>query len=194
MHRLMAGQLRKVVEGDRRATAWLYDTFAPQLFRRLRQRYGAPYDLDPEELLHDAFVYFLQDGARVVARFIERYPEGSASELRRYLWDYACGLASNELRKRKTRRVGLQAAPPPPSVNDPEGRRIDRDTIRRLERCLRSRRSRLYVYYKMRFIDGLTPNEISQATGWSRRVTYRVRQQLNEAVARCAEDLEIYAR
>lgn len=184
--------MRRVLGGERQARAWLYDTFAPRLYRRLRQRYGQPYELDAEELLQDAFVYFLQDDCRVLQRFLDRYPEGGRAELARYLWDQACGVASNQLRNRRTRRAALRSAQSAKPVHqDPEARRIDRDTIRRLEACLRGRRERLFLYYKLRFVDGLTPDEIARVTGWSRRVTYRLRQQLNEAIEQCAEDLGV---
>lgn len=192
MDRRIADRLREVVGGDRRAKAWFYDTFAPQLFRRLRQRYGIPLDLDPEELLQDAFLYFLQDDARVLARFVDRFPGSGADELARYLWDLACGVASNRLRRRRNRRAAMRAAPQHIAIaKDPEGRRIDQDTIRRLEECIRGHRDRVFLYYKLRFVDGLTPEEIARTTGWSRRVTYRLRQQLNEAISECAQRLGI---
>jgi len=191
MSDLFAGRLRRVVEGDRLAQEWLYDECAPKLFRRLRLRYEISYDLDAEELLQDAFVYFLKDEARVVSRFLDRFPRGGQPELDRYFWDLACGLASNQLRNRKTRRAAMKEVRKVEPFDDPETRRVDRDTVRRLEECLRGKRQRIYLYYKFRFVDGMTPEEISQALGWTKRVTYRVRQQLNEALAECTRSLGI---
>jgi len=186
-----ADRLRRVVAGDRAAQAWLYDNTAPRLYRRLRLRYENAYDLDAEELLQDSFVYFLKDHARVVSRFLERFPAGDQEELDRYLWDLACGLASNRMRNRKTRRAAMKAVREVESFDDPETRRIDRDTVRRLEECLRGKRERVFLYYKLRFVDGFSPSEIAQATGWSKRTTYRVRQHLNDAIQDCIQGLEL---
>ena len=65
------------------------------------------------------------------------------------------------------------------------------DLLKQLDRCLRAQRARIYLYYRLRYYEGLTPEEIARATGWSRKATYKLRQALNEAVRTCARELGI---
>lgn len=188
------GRLAEVVAGDRAAREWLYDEFAPRLFRRLRARYGGRGGLDPEELLHDAYISFFQNESRVLGRFLERQAsEGcSSARLEAYLWGLACGIASN--RRRSIRRHGE-----PESLEDRqlreeragESAHVDRDTLQRLGGCLKKAGSRVYLYYKLRFVEGRSPEEIAGATGWSRKATYKLKLALNGAVERCARLLRI---
>ena len=62
-------QLARIFAGERRGAAWLYDTFAPRLHRRLRGRYGYPGGLETDDLLHDAFVFYFQHRAKVLRDF-----------------------------------------------------------------------------------------------------------------------------
>ena len=187
-------RLERLVEGEAEARAWLYDTFAPRLFRRLRARYGGQRGIDPEELLHDAFISYFQHDARVLARFVDQTPSSERSEARLegYLWGLACGIASN--RRRSLRRQGesteFDEQGGTASV-DAEGRTIERDTLQRLAGCLKRAGSRIYLYYKLRFVEGRTPEEIATATGWSRKATYKLKLSLNAAVERCARLLRI---
>lgn len=185
-------RLRELLAGDRNAAAWLYDTFAPGLYRRLRQRYERPGGPDPGDLLHDAFVLFLQREGKVLRDFVERHPDddGAAVALERRLWDLACGVAANRRRAAWVRRV---FALPVLAAIDPgagaERGAVARDSLARLDDCLRENPERVYLYYKLRFFDGLTPEEIAGATGWSRKATYKLKDVLNQAVRRCVERL-----
>jgi len=185
----VSDHLRRIASGDADASAWLYDAFAGRLHRRLRFRYSA-LGLDPDELLHDAYLFFLQHDARVLTAFLDRVPEEerTPARLETHLWDLACGVASNHLRSRRARpgaRVSLgddaEATSP-----DPEEASIHRDLWGRFERCLRARGARLHLYYKLRFVEGLTPEEIVSVTGWSSKATYKLRTALIEGARECA--------
>ena len=192
-------RLRDVVAGESEAAGWLYDTFAPRLHRRLRQRYG-PLGLDPDDLLQDAFAYFFRDDRKVLRDFLDRSPavgpEAARRALERHLWDLACGVASNARRTAWRRRV----VPLTGTVGEgPDGSRgaerstLARDTLRHLEACLREGNPRVVLYYALRFRDGLSPAEVSRVTGWSPKSTYKLRQSLQEAVRRCADRLGLEA-
>lgn len=183
--------LERVVAGDTQAKGWLYDSYATRLYRRLRRRY-AERGIDAEEVLQDAFVLFFQHDSRVLARFLERSSpaERTSSRFEEYLWDVACGIASNRRRSaRRHRDLSLADADSRPDPFDTERQHVDRDVLRRLAACLARSGSRVYLYYKLRFVDGLTPDEIARVTGWSRRATYKLRLVLLHAVDRCAEHL-----
>ena len=185
-------QIRRVVNGDRDAAAWLYDTFAPRLYRRLNARYG-PSGLDAEELLHDAYVVFLQHDGRVLKRMLERHDTTLLDEqaVHTFLWDQACGVASN--RRRSQRRAGPANAAQLDAVPDDRSSRrtLSADLLERLDQCLARKNARVYLYFKLRYVDGLTPDEIARATGWSKKATYKLRQAFNAALADCAARLEI---
>ncbi|MEM7588224.1 MAG: hypothetical protein AAF560_32850, partial [Acidobacteriota bacterium] len=67
---------------------------------------------------------------------------------------------------------------------------VDRESLARLERCISdSVRAEIYLYYKLRFWEGLTPAEISRVLGQPRKTVYRFRDALNEVVKQCAERL-----
>lgn len=190
MSEALRDQIQRVVDGDSDATARLYDRFAPRLFRRLRARYG-PSGLDPEELLHDAFVLFLQHDARVLRRLAERHDDTSLDEqtVHTYLWDQACGIASN--RRRSQRRAGVVSVGGSDLVaDDTDSRRtLTADLLERLDDCLSRKSPRVYLYFKLRFVDGLSPDEVAQATGWSKKATYKLRQRFNDALSDCASRL-----
>lgn len=190
----VGSQVRALVDGDPNAAAWLYDTFADTLYRRLRHRYGYPGGLETDDLLHDAFVFYFQREAKILADFLERTPpaERTRAVLARYLWDLACGVASNRRRSSALRiTVPIDELRTPAADGDLELRSIDRDLLRRLDECLSSDNARVYLYFKLRYRDGLEPQQIVTTTGWSRKATYKLRQALNDAVARCAELLGI---
>jgi len=188
----MERRLRSLVDGESAAAAWLYDTFAPALRRRLRGRYGGPGGLEVDDLLHDAFVLYLQNRARVIRRFLERVPaaERTPARLELRLWDLACGVASNRRRSRRRSTVvpirGDRTDPAP----DAERSAVSRDRLLRLVDCLERRGSRIRLYYSLRYRDGLRPEEISRVTGWSRKATYKLKQALDRAVEGCVEELD----
>ena len=183
--------LWRIVQGDEAAAAWLYETFAGRLRRRLGMRYRG---LDADELVQEAFVSYLRNDAALIRRAIDRLPEGEGQEARleRYLWDLACGLATNQRRSASHRRV-VQLGPVERRAEEsgPEEESVARDLLVRLDACLRGRGDRVYLYFKLRFVDGLQPREIATSTGWSMKATYKLRQALNEAVAACSEELGI---
>jgi DNA-directed RNA polymerase specialized sigma24 family protein len=181
--------LRRIADGDSAAAAWLYDGFAPALLRRLARRYP---ELDAEELLHDSFVLCLRDGGALIARALEAQLAGpvEAADLERWLWDLACGLASNRRRRAAVRLAGaFPADPPAAAAPDPEREGIARDALRQLDRCLAGKGGRPYLYFKLRYADGLSPEEIARATGWSRKATYKLKQSLDEALRECIDRL-----
>ena len=189
----MHEQLRSVLAGDRGAAAWLFDTFADVLFRRLRHRYGYPGGLDADDLVQDTFVLLFQNDQRVLRRFIERFAPGAPepADFERYLWDLACGVASNRRRSAVRRKV-VPLFERERDLVDPstaEHAAIERDTLRQLEDCLRGRNQRVYLYHCLRYRDGLMPSEIVKVTGWSQKATYKLKQALTEAVRVCAERL-----
>lgn len=183
-------RLRRLIAGDESEATWLYDSFAPALYRRLLRRYGRPGGPEVADLLHDAFVFFFQSDFKVLKDFVERFPRGGATELERHLWDLACGLASN--RRRTSRRAVVVAlADFVPADSEPPADRVvaSRDTLARLDLCLRARSEQVYLYFKLRFFDGLSPEEIESVTGWPRKLAYRLRDGLTVAVRRCREQL-----
>lgn len=183
-------RLRQAIDGKRAAAAWLYDTFAPGLYRRLRQRYGQTGGAEPEDLLQDSFVFYFQNGCKVLRDFLERTSEEgrTAAALERHLWDLACGVAANRRRSAWGRKVVLlddfRGASPEAGS---ERSLLARDSLGRLDDCLRSANQRVYLYFKLRYFDGLSPEEISQTAGWSRKASYKLKESLNEAVQRCSE-------
>ncbi len=185
-------QLRRLVAGDADAAAWLYDTSAAGLYRRLERRYGYPGGLDVENLLHDAFVFYFQRDCKVMRDFLERVPEAAQTRaaLDRHLWDLACGVASNQLRS-AARRYQRPLTDVDQVRHAPSGERLalSRDALERLGECLREADEEVYLYGKLRFWEGLKPAEICEATGWARKATYKLRQAFDEAARRCAESL-----
>ena len=190
----VAERLRRLVAGDPRAAAWLYDTFAPRLYRRLRGRYGHLPGIDPQDLLQSAFLFYLQNDCRVLRSFLEQTSpaEVTADALMRRLWDLACGLASNQRRAARARPqltdLGEALAETGPTI---ERRLSERQTLSRLAACLARRGRRLHLYFCWRYGDGLTPREIAAVAGWSRPETYRLREALNRALAACAAELGV---
>lgn len=182
-------QLERLIEEDEGARRWLHATFAPRLSRRLHARYARHPGLDVEDLFQDAFVFFYQHAPRTFGRFLAEVPlaQRSESRLDAYLWDLSCGIASNRLRS--ARRAPAIAPVAVESTQDPidsEGRTLDRDVLKKLRSCLKRQGSRAYLYYKLRFVDGFTPEEIALATGWSRKTTYKLRMVLDTGIDRCA--------
>ena len=185
-------RVQQLVAGEDEARRWLHDTFATRLRRRLRGRYARHRGMDVEELLQDAFLFFYQQASRTFGRFLDEVPleERSEARLDGYLWDLACGIASNRLRAARRRPVSF--APLADDAADPEDgerRALDRDLLARLAACLKRAGSRAFLYYTLRFVDGFTPDEIARATGWSRKATYKLRLVLDGAIDRCAQRL-----
>jgi len=185
------GVLRGLEVGDPAVLEALYYRYAPRLLRRLRQRY--PY-LEPEDLLQDAFVRYLRNDAALLRRFSEAAQSGSDVEAKfeRYLWDHACGVAANARRRagnRPTERLKDETTGRPPVT--PERTSLSRDLLQKLDLCLESKGTRLYLYFRLRYHQGWTPREISEMTGWSMKITYRLKQHLDEAVRDCSRHLDI---
>lgn len=194
MDTTLKSRIEGVVGGNRASSAWLYDNFSSLLFRRLRARY-TPLGLDAEELLHDAYVFYLQHDARVLRNLLERFEskqiEATESAVQKYLWDLACGVASNKLRSQKRAVVVPLNNDVLQTSDDTIQTNLTQDILRQLDDCLGSKNARMYLYFKLRFVDGLRPEEISQATGWSRKATYKLKQVFNEALKECAARLGI---
>lgn len=187
-------RLERLLEGDSGAAAWLFDAFAPPLLRRLGQRYGYLGGAEVEDLLQETFLLALRHDGRLLAAFRRRAGEAGLPleerDLERFLWDQACGLASNRRRSAAFRNVvPLAGAPQAVVEGSAERQAIDRDTLLRLDGCLRGSGERIYLYYKLRHRDGLTPEQIAETAGWSRKATYKLRQALDAAVRSCAESL-----
>jgi DNA-directed RNA polymerase specialized sigma24 family protein len=190
----VAESLRRLISGDPRAAAWLYDAFAPRLYRRLRGRYGHLPGIDAEDLLQSAFLFYLQNDCRVLRGFLEDRPaaEVTSEALLRRLWDLACGLASNQRRAARARPATTDLGEAPAETGPTIERRLsERQTLSRLAACLANRGRRLYLYFCWRYGDGLTPREIADVAGWTRHETYRLREALNRALAACAASLGI---
>ena len=189
MNEDVSDQLRRLVSGEESAAAWLYDTFATSLFRRLRWRYAR---LEPEDLVHDLFVSVFRDDARLMAEFLERSSAPiTRASLERRLWDLACGLATNRLRAHGQSRTFQLAEDFDETDSQPGAERqvASRDHLSRLAACVEKASARVYLYFTLRFRDGLAPEEIVRVTGWSKKATYKLKQRLNDAVAACAEQL-----
>jgi DNA-directed RNA polymerase specialized sigma24 family protein len=199
----VAERLERLLAGDSGAAAWLFDTFAPPLLRRLGQRYGYLGPAEVEDLLQETFLLVLRQEGRLLAAFLERAgrpskpASGSPStekltekDVERFLWDQACGLASNRRRSATFRNVVPMSDTLEVGVEESaEQQAIDRDSLARLDACLRAGGERVYLYYKLRYRDGLTPEQVADVAGWSRKATYKLRQALDEAVRRCVERL-----
>ena len=190
--REISEKLVRLVAGEDDARQWLHATFGPRLSRRLRGRYASFGKLDSEELFQDTFLFFYQHAPRTFSRFLSEVPLSERTEARldAYLWDLACGIASNRLRSAR-RRPPLSPVPVEGTVDpvDAERLTLDRDLLGKLKTCLKRAGSRSFLYYKLRFVDGFTPEEIAQATGWSRKITYKLRLVLDGAIDRCARRL-----
>ena len=187
--------VNQVVRGDAQGAAWLFDTFAERLFRRLRARYEYPGGIDADDLLQDAFVFYLQNDAKVLRDFLSRVPERQQTQdrLERHLWDLACGVASN--RRRSLKRKKDEPLPDDQWLDDPraspDSELTSRQELEALNGCVEGSGSRIFLYYKLRFFDGHSPSEIAEMTDWSMKTTYRLRQRLNDALHACAEKLGI---
>ena len=196
MHASIHEHLRRILGGDREAGAWLYDTFAPGLYHRLRLRYGHLPGVEPADLLHDAFVLFLRPDGRLLRAFVARVPDDDAAlpALEKRLWDLACGLASNRRRSAWSRRVVPMADLRATAGDDVEAEVVDRDTLDRLGRCLEGESAEGHLYYQMRYVDGLKPRQIAALVGVARDEVYRLRAVLDRALRRCAERLGLEVR
>ena len=188
----LSQMLVKVIAGEPEAGAWLYDTFAPRLYRLLYQRYGPDGVFDPDDLVQDAFIFFLQNQGKVLRDFLDQYPESDHTEsgLLRRLWELTRGVVANKRRYLKTH--GFSSFPELLDVASTENLEQDairRELIIRLDACLKKKKTRIYLYYKLRYHDGLTPQEIVQVTGWSQKAVYKLKDHLNEAVRHCAQKM-----
>ncbi|ANM29816.1 hypothetical protein ABI59_09840 [Acidobacteria bacterium Mor1] len=189
----VAESLRAIVAGSERAKAWLYEQFAPRIYRRILGRYGRARWLDPDDLLQDTFVSALQRDAQVFRALLDKGGgEITAARVERMLWNIACGLTAN--RRRSKARLP-QILHPEYELGtpdeDPESQGVDRAMLERLAQCIQRKGGRIYLYYRLRYVDGYTPEEISTLTGWSRKVTYNLKLALNRALERCSQQLKL---
>ncbi|MEO1369484.1 MAG: hypothetical protein AAFX50_20080, partial [Acidobacteriota bacterium] len=171
-------RLDLLIGGDAAAAAWLYDTFAAGIFRRLRWRYPR---LEPEDLLHDLFITVFKDDCRLLRELKERSPGPIApSDLERRLWDLACGLATNRQRSHgHSRTLPLaETFDGPDTRPSAERSAVDKDRLERLAECVERTNARVFLYFTLRFRDGLAPEEIAGVTGWSKKATYKLKQRL----------------
>ncbi len=188
----LSARLSRLAQGDSEGAAWIYDQFAAELFARLKRRYGYLGEAEMEDLLQDTFLLALRGQGRLLTSWSEAQDPAAVTPvgLSRYLWDLACGLASNRRRAASLRRVvsfpsGEELADAPQA----EQIVVDRDTLTRLLACLRGSGTRMFLYFTLRYRDGLSPEDVAAATGWSKKATYKLRQTLNAALTRCREQL-----
>ena len=183
----------RLAAGDPAAVAWLYDRVAPDLYQRLRRRYGFAGGPDAADLLQETFLLCLRDGCRLLRGCLAgQAPEAPALPLlQRYLWDLACGLAANARRSVWTRRVVAMPAAPLAAPEPPAERSaVSRDALARLDGCLEGSGERLYLYFKLRYVDGLDPGRDRRRDRVVEESdTYKLKQALNEAVERCVGKL-----
>ncbi len=187
-------QVERAAQGESAAIGWFYQRFAPPLLRRLGARFAYLQAHDPEDLLHDTFLYVLSRENLVLRRFLDQTPPDASTEaaLERFLWSAACGVTSNRLRSARHHPSDqLDAQRQLDAIRSGEGQVLARDTLERLQSCLAERGQAHYLYFQLRYLDGLTPAEIVRATGWSRKKTYKLKQTLDEALKRCIERLEL---
>jgi DNA-directed RNA polymerase specialized sigma24 family protein len=183
--------LRQVL-GREDGAAWLYDTFSGRLFRRLGQRYRHLTEADREDVVQETFVAVLRQERRLLRSLLDRIAAPlTETDLERFLWDQACGVASNRRKSSWRRLVPFVEGVDLPGEGRGEQEQIDRDLLRQLDSCIQSGDVRAYLYYKLRYREGLAPEEIARMAGWTRRTTYRMRQTLEEVVKRCAGKLGI---
>ncbi len=192
MNNFIHRRLGRLLAGDRAAAAWLYDEFAPGLYHRLTLRYRHVAGVEPVDLLHDAFVFFLRPNNRALREFLHRTPpaECSSAALEKRLWDLACGLATNRRRSAWSRRaVPMAEIRETTEESNAERGTIARDSLKKLDRCIEAETQEGYLYYQMRYVDGLKPRQIAAATGQPVGEVYRLRSALDRALRRCAERL-----
>lgn len=196
MSEALRSTIHDILAGDRDAIGWLYDTFAPELARRLGARF-AGFGLDGHDLLHDTFVYVLAEEGRVLRRFLDQTSVDRCDEeaLRRFLWNAACGIASN--RRRSVLRhpaVAVDEHRDAVTEGGPERWSLARDALSKLAACLFRRSASYALYFQLRYVDGLTPAEVVASTGWSKKKTYKLKQTLDDALDRCVELLGLTPR
>jgi DNA-directed RNA polymerase specialized sigma24 family protein len=156
---------------------------------------AASHGYDPEDLLHEAFVFFFQHDARALASLLEKQRQAPLreEEIERLLWDLACGLVANIRRaRRRNPTESLDPARLSGDMPDPQRAALSRDLLGQLADCIHGQGARIFLYSRLRFVDGLKPEEISATTGWSMKATYKLKSALNEALAHCASRLGIH--
>lgn len=188
----VAMQIEKIAAGDPRAQDWFYRRYSGTLYRRIRHRFGPDRSIDSDELLHDLFVWCLQDNAKILSSFAARNRSDDRTEFRLegYLWGLVSGLVANQRRAKRRNEdpVALESIQEP-AGSDFDAESTDRDSVVRLSDCLKQRGTRLYLYFLLRFVEGLTPDEIGTVTGWPRPKTYKLKAVFNQAVRHCVEVL-----
>ncbi len=191
--------ISRILSGDRVAVAWLYDTFAPRLLRRLGLRFAGIPGVDPEDLLQDTFLYALKQEGQVLERFRRGHSRGEPQEqdLEHFLWSAACGIASNRRRsllRHPATEIDSQTFQDQVMLSQrDDGPALARDALERLAACLSKSGDRLELYFQLRYRDGHKPAEIAHLTGWTQKATYKLKQALDTALDSCIEVLELTA-
>lgn len=185
-------EVGRAADGESAAISRLYEAFAPALLRRLRARFGNQPGLDPEDLLQDTFLYALSRDGHPLRRFLRqpRRASSAAEALHHFLWNAACGVASN--RRRSVLRhptAALDTTPERTMAHGGEAPALARDALTRLAACVAESGDAHQLYFQLRYVDGLTPAEVVHATGWSRKKTYKLKQRLDDALDHCLEQL-----
>jgi len=67
----------RLAAGDSDVIAWLYDNTGPNLYARLRRRYGYPGGPDAADVLQETFLLALRDDARLLRACVAGLPPGS---------------------------------------------------------------------------------------------------------------------
>ena len=179
-------RLEGVIAGDAGSCQWLYQEFAGRILRRLRQRYKHSVDLEPEDLLHEVFLFYFRRADRIFRRFLDRKhdPHPTIATFERYLWDQACGVAANYRRSARNGPLLVELTRDHCDPAATERRIVDCDRCRVIGRALQAGDSQVYLYFKLRFVEGLSPSEIGAVTGWNRPVIYNLRLRLVRTVQR----------
>ena len=163
--------VRAVVAGDRAAVAAVWDRYARASRQRLRVKLG--FGEDVEDLLQDVFVSFLSSVHRI----------RNQDSLRAYLLAIAATLASQEVRRRKQRRlVSLCQSEEMPENATPAPDFEGRESLLALQRALDRMPLRVGRSYFLCHVSGLELGEVARMLGVScataKRAVSRARQRL----------------
>jgi len=181
--------VERAAAGHPKARAWLVETCYGYVLKRVTKRYGRY--LDPEDVTQQVFLCLLKPEATVLKKYLLVTPVAQQREatLRRYLWDQACGVASN-LRRGRSRRRDFPVAREEYERREDPRVRVEEEIVNRdlLKRCFRWVREngghRDVTYLNLRYRLGYRPIEIAGATGWSLDETYRRREKLCRVLKR----------
>jgi DNA-directed RNA polymerase specialized sigma24 family protein len=66
--------------------------------------------------------------------------------------------------------------------------------MRRFVDCIAEKGEQIQLYFALRFVDGLTAEEIASITGWPIEQVYRLRVRLGDTAEDCAKRLQMDLR